>query len=128
MKSSLKYFILFSLCVYSVSTLAQKEGNVWTFSDRSSVNFNDTSNILVDTSADGYFAGGLPALENSTLADADGNLFCYATGVNLGNTALFMYDRTHHLMPNGSNLQGNGIFVSLLLPYPGIDSLIYLFH
>lgn len=123
-RSFLSALIIFSF----IYVKAQKEGNIWTFPDRINLNFNDTSNILVDTSSDGGSGGFFPLINNSTIADSAGNLFCYSTGLNLGFTATHVYDRTHHLMPNGNNLQGNGIFASLLLPYPGIDSLIYLFH
>ncbi len=115
-----------SICCKTI--LAQKEGNIWTFADHCSINFNDTTNIVIDSSADGIMGGHFPVAENSSLSDSSDNLFCYTTGVNWNNNSLFIYDRTHHVMPNGSNLQGNGIFTSLLLTSPGIDSLIYVLH
>jgi hypothetical protein len=125
---SVRHTCFFLLLLNATASHAQKEGNIWTFPDRISINFSDTSNIVVDTSADAGSGGFFPLANNSTISDSLGNLFCYSTALNLGLHATRVYDRNHNVMPNGNNLQGNGIFSSLLLPYPGIDSLIYLFH
>ncbi len=121
--------ILFFLSVtLHFAAHAQKEGNIWTFPDHCSMNFNDTVNIIVDSCADGYSNGAFPFENNCTISDMHGSLFCYTSGLDVGYKVMNVYDRTHHVMPNGSNLYSKSIFVSLLVQYPGIDSLIYLFY
>jgi hypothetical protein len=106
---------------------AQKEDNTWTFPDRVSMNFNDMSNIIVDTSAIGP-NGGFPLINQSTISDNEGNLFCYSAGTQYSFHGLYVYDRNHNIMPHGYNLQGHPGLTSLLVSFPGSDSLIYLFH
>ena len=103
---------------------AQKEGNIWCFPDHIGIDFNDTSNITTFTSSIGTNAN----VNQSTIADSNGNLFCYAAGIDYYFNGLYIFDRNHNMMPHGGRLQGHPVFSSLLLPYPGVDSLICLFH
>jgi hypothetical protein len=126
-KTRIVFFLIFlSACFQKV--YPQKEGNIWTFPDRVSINFNNISNISIDTSADGANNGMLPSLNSTSISDSAGNLFCYTNNLNIGYRVMNVYDGIHHIMPNGSNLYSKSIFSSLLLTYPGIDSLIYLFY
>ncbi len=120
-------FLLFILSMSWLSGHAQKEGNIWCFPDHSGINFNDTSNLITFSSAIGPNFGS-PLQNQSTIADSSGNLFCYTSATTFAFNGLYVFDRNHNVMPNGSRLQGHPTFSSLLLPFPGIDSLICLLH
>ena len=78
------------------------------------------------------FSSGVPAelplapmqaLEGcASLSDASGNLLFYSNGVGV-------WDRDHVLMPNGIGLNGSQTCSqsALFTPYPGQDSLFYIF-
>ena len=119
------FCFLFSMSTFIVN--AQKEGNVWTFPHQLGINFNDTINPAIFTSAIGPGVG-FPGLNQTTIADTAGNLFCYAAAIDYTSSGLYVFDRNHSVMPHGSHLKGHPIMNSMLVPYPGIDSLILLFQ
>ncbi len=123
----MKKKIIFLLSILSMSWFfghAQKEGNIWCFPDQLGIDFNDTSNILTFTSSVGIHGN----LNQSTIADNNGNLFCYASGKDFSIHGLYVYDKNHNVMPNGGLLQGHPNFASILLNYSGIDSMVCLLH
>lgn len=122
LKLTLLLFFFFLL-----NAKAQKEGNNWTFGDSAGVNFNNISNPAVFTSSESMVNGWAPSL-GSSLSDSSGNLFSYISGINTGWHSLWVFDKTHHKMPNGDSLYGNSIYASLLLTQPGSDSLISLYY
>ncbi len=126
MKIILKYIFLLSLC--SINTFAQKEGNVWCFPDHAGIDFNNITSPDTFTSSIGSMGLGYPLGNQCSIADSSGNLFCYASAIDLTPHGLYLWDRDHNVMPNGNNLQGHPNFTSLLIAQPDRDSLIYLFH
>ncbi len=120
-------FVLFTLSMSWLSGHAQKEGNIWCFPDHVGIDFNDTANLIIFNSAIGPNFGN-PLQNQSTLADSSGNLFCYTSATTFAFNGLYVFDRNHNVMPNGSRLQGHPIFSSLVLPCPGVDSLICILH
>ncbi|MBL7913433.1 MAG: T9SS type A sorting domain-containing protein [Bacteroidia bacterium] len=114
-------FIVFSIIACGVQ--AQKRGSVWCFGDSAKVNFSDTSNIITGHSSVKSRGSCV------SISDTMGNLELYAytrAGVN-GNTSL-LKNATDSLLINGDSIVGEGWYRELvLLPYPGNDSLNYLF-
>ncbi|MCX6290841.1 MAG: T9SS type A sorting domain-containing protein [Bacteroidetes bacterium] len=115
---------LFVLCFWKSVVMGQKEGNVWCFPDSLGIDFNNTGNPVIFTSSIGVHAN----VNQCTIADSSGNLFCYASALDFTPHSLYIFDRNNNAMPNGSNLKGHPNFTSLLLPHPGIDSLICLLY
>src|SRR5262245_28875854 len=67
--------------------------------------------------------GQLGTLEGcASWSDANGNLLFYSDGINV-------WDRNHNIMPDGNGLNGSATCTqsALVVPYPGQDSLFYLF-
>jgi hypothetical protein len=117
----LKVVLLFFLNMSSVH--AQKRGSVWCFGDSAKVNFSDISNIITGHSSIKSRGSCV------SISDTMGNLELYAytrAGVN-GNTTILKND-TDSILNNGDSIVGEGWYRELvLLPYPGNDSLNYLF-
>ncbi len=128
MKSKINFLLLIVLSLSFLKTLAQKEGNIWCFPDHGGMDFNNLTQPDTFTSAIGQTGFGYPGENQCALADSNGNLFCYAAATEWLYSGLQVWDRTHEVMPHGHSLQGHPTQISLLLPQPGNDSLIYLFH
>ncbi len=93
------------------------------------MDFNNLTQPDTFTSAIGQVQSlGYPFANQCTLADSNGNLICYAAATEWLYNGLHVWTRNHQIMPHGYNLQGHPNYTSLLLPLPGNDSLIYLFH
>jgi hypothetical protein len=122
------YIIFLILSLICLQTFAQKEGNIWCFPDRCGIDFNNTLNLDTFSSAVGSMGLGFPLGNQCSISDSSGNLFCYAAATDWTMHALYVWDKNHQIMPHGNNLQGHPNLNSLLLPYPGLDSLICLFH
>ncbi len=103
--------------MFSIFTCAaQHPADNWFFGEHAGVMFGSGVPVAVP-------GGPINQLEGcASLSDASGNLLCYSDGYNV-------WDRDHQLMPNGTGL--NGHFTSsqsaLFTPWPGQDSLFYLF-
>jgi len=106
--------IIFSLLVNTA--YAQQEAANWFFGVNAGITFT--------TNPPTALAGGqLVTNEGSaTISDANGSLLFYSDGTNV-------FDRNHALMPNGTGLNGSSTCTqsALFVPYPGNDSLYYLF-
>lgn len=99
----------------SYNGFAQGENNVWAFGKYLGLDFNSTPPVV-------YMDSILAKEGSAAVCDKSGNLLFYCDG-------FFVYDRTHHVMPNGSGLLGNtsstqGVAIASV---PGYDSLYYLF-
>lgn len=128
-----KIIALVFLC-FPLSGLSQHYNNVWVFGNylslNTTINFNYGSGSLTKT-ADSIFNPFTAT--NATICDANGNLLFYTNGINI-------YDSTHQVMLNGGGLNpcyvttqdsSLGLFMpqgAIALPFPGNDSLFYLFH
>ncbi|MBK7853683.1 MAG: hypothetical protein IPJ79_01120 [Bacteroidetes bacterium] len=131
----MKKIIILCILFFPLKSFSQYHNNVWVFGNPSSypntiINFNNGSGSLsksTDSSFNHFTA------TNATICDASGNLLFYSNGVNI-------YNSVHQIMQNGDNL--NPCFVTtqdsssglsmpqgaIALPFPGKDSLFYLFH
>jgi len=119
MKTILKILIVGTLAHWQISTLtlAQKQTNIWYFSDKAGLDFNSGSPVALTDGA--MFAGE----GSASIADKNtGALLFYTEGVSVWN-------KNHDQMPNGFGLLGNinSTQSALMVPFPKSDSLYYIF-
>jgi gliding motility-associated-like protein len=104
------------ILIFCCRLFAQKEGNIWYFGEKAGLSFNSGSpSALLD--------GQLITTEGcATISDKNGNLLFYTNGENVWN-------RQHQIMPNGTGLLGgySSTQSSVIVPFPGNDSLYYIF-
>ena len=116
-------FLIIAFSIIACGVNAQKRGNVWCFGDSAGIDF---SNL------------GLPQVFSSSLdtrgscasiADTSGQLLFYAeTNGNLSSNSTQVYSSIGQKMQNGDSILGQLWYHELLiLPFPGNDSLYYLF-
>jgi hypothetical protein len=109
--------LLFSILI-SGFTNAQdwKRTMNWYFGDSAGLSFaTDSPTVLTD--------GVIRAIEScATISDTDGNLLFYTDGA-------MVWNRNHQVMDNGTGLLGHSSSTqgALIVPYPGNDSLYYIF-
>ncbi|WP_179352963.1 T9SS type B sorting domain-containing protein [Winogradskyella vidalii] len=112
----MKQFSLFIFVFCTHLLFCQNESNIWYFGRHAGVDFNSGSpEILLD--------GALDTNEGcATISDSNGDLLFYTDGVTV-------YDRSHNIMPNGTNL--NGDFSStqsaIAIPFPNNASKYLIF-
>lgn len=89
----IRYLLLFPLLlVFNFWASAQKENNVWAFSNWYGLDFNISPPPLIKTRISSFEA-------SASICDASGNLLFYTNG-------LTVWDNTHTVMPNGLGLIG----------------------
>ncbi len=117
MKKVISIFYIF----ISIYSSAQKQGNIWYFSDSCGLDFSN--GIPVELTNGGISnTTGLACEGNATISDSAGNLLFYADAVKVWN-------KNHQIMPNGSGLMGGASSTqgAFIIPQPGSDHLYYLF-
>lgn len=104
-------------------SFSQKQGSIWCFGDSAMVNFSDTSNIVAGTS--NVKSRGSCV----SISDSSGQLLFYAfTRAGVAGKTTLVYNSNHQQMQNGDSIVGQGWYHELvIIPYPGSDSLFYLF-
>ena len=104
------------LCLFSATATGQKESYNWYFGYKAGISFaTGTATPLSD--------GQINTSEGvATISDKNGNLLFYTDGIRVWN-------RQHHTMPNGVNLQGHPSSTQsgVIVPQPGNDSIYYIF-
>lgn len=112
---------LITLCLllqfFSINLLkAQKQGNYWYFGSNAGLNFNTNPPTPLEN-------GMLNTSEGcATISDENGNLLFYTDGIRV-------YNKTHKVMSNGSNLTGNPSTSQsgIIVPDPGNADKYYVF-
>ena len=112
-------------CAYFAN--AQKQGSVWCFGDSALVDFSDTANIITGSSM--VKSRGSCA----SIADSSGNLLFYVsydpTVIIAGTDPVKAYNSNHQVMANGDSMKGGGWYNEItIVPFPGSDSLYYIFY
>lgn len=97
----------------SLSMVAQKEKAIWYFGNGAGLDFNNTPPTAIDGFNDNATGG-------STMSDASGNFLFYTNGISV-------WDRNFVQMPNGFDLNGHQQSGALIVPFPGSNSLYYIF-
>ncbi|HTN16658.1 MAG TPA: hypothetical protein VL092_03190, partial [Chitinophagaceae bacterium] len=109
-RTSLLCYLIILLSTMPAS--AQKENNVWAFSDTLGLDFNSGSPVLISTR--------VMAREScASVCDASGALLFYSNGLKV-------FDKTHTVMPNGNGIAGaalssatQGVTISPVPEEPG---------
>lgn len=96
MKTSRFLFLFILISIVSTQAIGQKENNVWAFGNGFGIDFNISPPSLI-TTAIKSFEGC------ASICDTGGNLLFYSNSLNV-------WDRTHNVMPNGSDLLGDITF------------------
>lgn len=98
----------------------QKLNNVWAFGDKSGLNFNTNPVSVFKSKSDGNQPKRPPYFITS-ICDKQGDLKFYTDGINVWN-------RDNFLLPVYKNWwPWSDTTMPLICPYPGSDSLYYLF-
>ena len=106
---------MLSAFIYTSSS-AQKEAANWYFGDGAGISFN--------SGAPGSLTNGrLQTIEGSaSISDRNGNLLFYTDGSTV-------YDRTHNIMQNGTDLKGNvsSTQSAIIIPKPANPGFYFIF-
>lgn len=108
--------LIISLFILITETPAQMQTAHWYFGNHAGLDFTGGSPVI-DTN------GQLDTFEGCTsISDENGNLLFYTDGV-------FVYNRIHNLMQNGSGLHGHPSSTSsaIIIPKPDDCNLYYIF-
>ncbi len=110
------FLILLLLFCSPFLATAQKETNNWIFGINAGLNFNNNIPAPIPNSAMNTGEGC------SSISDKHGNLILYTDGLQVWNAS-------HHLIINGSNLKGghSSTQSALIVPQPDSDSIFYIF-
>ncbi|MFD0793702.1 gliding motility-associated C-terminal domain-containing protein [Mucilaginibacter litoreus] len=112
----MKKLIILVLFFSTISTYAQKQGNIWYFGSNAGVNFNTSPpTALTD--------GQISTWEGcATIANDDGNLLFYTDGITV-------YTKNHTVMENGYGLYGDPSSTQsgVIIPHPTNKNLYYVF-
>lgn len=120
----LKFFKYLSLIFLSLGHLIgySQYNNVWAFGDAAGLDFSTTPPTAIQTSIN-------TSEGSASICDINGDLLFYTDGTSV-------WDKTHNLMPNGSNLiGGNGNTTitgsttqgTLIVPSPANNNQYYIF-
>ncbi|MBK9047109.1 MAG: T9SS type A sorting domain-containing protein [Bacteroidetes bacterium] len=118
-----KILIILMLYVFSGSSIAQKRNAVWCFGDSAGIDFSNLGSPQV-------FSTSLDTRGScASIADTSVQLLFYAeTNGNLSSNSTQVYNSIGQKMQNGDSILGQLWYHELLiLPFPGNDSLYYLF-
>ena len=108
--SIITFFVIFEI------SFAQRQADILYFAHHCGVNYNTGEPVvIIDGRTDLLFSGV------GTICDSVGNLIFY-TGIDT------VYTHQHTIMENGTNFPNSaGTQSSLIIPYPGSQSLYYMF-
>ena len=106
---------ILSAFIYTSSS-AQKEAANWYFGDGAGISFNSGAPVSLTN-------GRLQTIEGSaSISDRNGNLLFYTDGSTV-------YDRTHNIMQNGTDLKGNvsSTQSAIIIPKPANPGFYFIF-
>ncbi len=113
----MKRFLLFiSILFICHVAQAQRQGNIWYFGKMAGIDFNSGLPFALTDGAMSTFNGC------ATISNSLGQLLFYTDGITV-------YDKTHHVMPNGKNLNGGltSTQSAIIIPKPLSATLYYIF-
>jgi gliding motility-associated-like protein len=120
--NSVHSVFLTSLLVFtSLTCTAQKEANVWYFSNRLGLDFNYSPPRILTDGQITTSPNGIGCESASSISDKNGNLLFYTDGMTVWN-------RMHTVMENGTELGGaHTTTQTLIIPQPGSENLFFIF-
>src|SRR6476469_2770589 len=110
-------FILLLFLFISTGLREQKFNNVWTFGNHAGLNFNESPVAYLDYSG---IEGTKAPYFATSICNKNGDLLFYTDGILVRNGK-------HELLDNHFRWPWSGNVVPLICPYPGNDSLFYIF-
>ena len=133
-----KNILLLIMLLCATITSAQQHDNIWLFGYLSNPVDSTYGGTVLDFSSDTLniyyeFRDMFLDVTNASICDSFGNLLFYTNGLYIANAV-------HEIMENGEGLNpgdyaddqaGLGYILdqgAIVLPFPGSDSLFYLFH
>ena len=111
-----KYLFVIAIILFISTSYSQRESAIWYFGDFAGLDFNSGNPVALTNSA-------LITKEGcATISDDQGNLQFYTDGTTV-------WDRQHHVMPNGQNLLGHSSSTesAIIIPKPGDSDAFYIF-
>lgn len=108
------YIFLATFCI--IAALGQNEANVWVFGKFAGIDFNSGAPLSFEGSK-------INSLEGcASICGYDGKLLFYTDGIRV-------WDRSHVLMPGGSDLMGSTSSTqsAIIVPSPGVYGQYYIF-
>lgn len=108
-------FLYLFLC-FTINLCAQKEANVWYFGEKTGLDFNSGTPIVLSN-------GQMDTEEGcATISDNQGQLLFYTDGTTVWN-------KNHQIMPNGKGLMGHSSSTqaSVIVPKPENPNIYYIF-
>ncbi|ALJ04393.1 hypothetical protein APS56_04235 [Pseudalgibacter alginicilyticus] len=113
---------LLLVCLFVISSFAQKEANNWYFGSYAGMKFNP------DGSTTNLSDGKLDTYEGcTTISDSNGNLLFYTDGISIWN-------KLHQPMFNANSSYGNGLYgdpsssqSAIVVPKPDDPNIYYIF-
>ena len=115
---SVRFFLIFGLCLTYFWGISQREANNWYFGNNAGIQFN------ADGSVTALDDGALTTLEGcASISDAFGDLLFYTNGVTV-------WDREHNEMPGGDGVllgDDSSSQSSIIIPQPESDNIYYIF-
>lgn len=124
----MKKAVIFILLANYISSAcySQGQGNTWIFGDSAGVHFAGGQPVAISSSINSRNEC------SSSISDNTGNLLFYNGGASTSGAycCTNVWDRNHQLMPNGTQLKGNGSVTqgSLILPIPDDSLKYYVFN
>jgi gliding motility-associated-like protein len=112
----MKKIIPLLILLFSLSSYAQGEANIWYFGHKSGLNFNSGSPIALSD-------GQIDTVEGcATISNAAGQLLFYTDGMTV-------FGKNHQIMPNGKGLLGDGdsTQAAIIVPKPNSTTIYYIF-
>ena len=110
---------------YSLQSVSQKRGNVWTFGHQAAIDFN--SGMAIPDSSVVISRGSCASICDTTgqlLFYAAYDTSCFHAGVKPGH----IYNKNNLTMQNGDSLKcGAWYYEMVIIPFPNSDSLFYVF-
>ena len=109
-------FLVLAVFVVAHNSFSQREAGRWYFGNNAGLDFTSGAPI---TLTDGKLATHEGC---STISDQHGNLLFYSDGINV-------WDKAHHLMPNGTGLLGHESSTqsAIIIPKAGSKTQYYIF-
>ena len=112
-------FLIVILCFQSRETYCQKRNNIWQFGNHSGLDFNTDPPTPLDSTP--VWSETMPPYYVSSICDNAGQLLFYTDGITAWNRHNKEIPRYLHRWP------WSGFVMPLICPYPGNDSLCYIF-
>lgn len=112
----IKYILLSALSLFYIHVLfSQGQNNIWCFGNHAGLDFNGPNVSSIQSQVQ-------TVSNTASVSDPQGNLLFYTDGRTV-------WDRNHHIMPNGAGLKGGQYTTNpvLVTPFPQSDSKYYIF-